>query len=523
LPFADRLHWHHDRLFMEPPGRGHRPVPDRPVFADRFDRPDGAVGASWTLHGEGWRLRGNQMVFQAAGGALASAAPRTEPLVHHVLEANVRFDRSDARSLAGVSPFVSGEDRVDVLVDCARRVLITRGRIGQSDQPERASPLPADFECAAYHQILTTRSDDRIVVELDGVRAQQREFPFGGRPGGVALIAGGPGVEFDGIALTSAYDDAFDAPARGWTMASGTWLAAEGVLQQVAGGAAQAVALKGERGVEYEFAASLRWREGEGIAALAGIVAAAAEDGALVTAGFNRDLWPFARFIVRHVTAAGVQPLAEIEMPRGFRYDEFHTLRVARQGDAFTFFLDGAAVAALRVPIGPSRPGVFTEGVRADFDEARMKRTVVGQNLLLDGGFESEQWRDGQPSSGNVWRFAGAARMNACCAHSGGKRLLIAGGAGEARQTLRLPPGSYVAYARIRAQGDTNARLVVEHGGKTAVATEPGSAEWMLVSVAFTVTGREAPIAVGFVASPRPATDDYAAADDLYLAEVPRE
>ena len=519
MPYVDRLYWHHDRMYLERPTGGHRPPPDRPVFADAFNRTDGPLGDAWETSGGDWRLADGRALQSAGTAEPAVAAPRTEPLVNHVFEANLRMTGPDAS--AGVSPFVAGADRVEVWLDCSRRALITRGRLGGTEQPVESASLPDGFDCAAYHQILTTRNEDRLSVELDGVRLQRRDLPLGGRAGGVALLASSAGVEFDGVALTSGYADAFDSPAGGWSVTSGTWLTTEGLFQQVAGGATRGIAVKGEPGRRYEFAASVRWREADAIASLAGIVAAATAAGDLVVAGFNRDLWPFSRFVVRHLTGAGVKSSIEVELPRGFRYEEFHALRAVRQGDAFTFFLDGAPVVATRFALGPSRPGLFTEGVRADFGEARMTRLGVAQNLLLDGGFESEQWDGGRPAQGNVWQFSGAARANACCAHSGGKRLLVAGEAGEARQVVSgLPAGSYVLHAWVQGRGAAQARLFVEGASPRAQAVSAGAGGgWTLVSVPFTVSGA-APVTVGFGADPRPGTDDYAAADDVYLTEV---
>ena len=518
LPFADRLYWHHDRLFMETPTRGHRPPPDRPVFEDLFNRGDGPLGESWDTAGGEWRVAGGRARQSGRVAGIAAAMPRTEPLVNHVFEANVRIDPAGGAGQAGVSPFVSDTERVDVLVDCSRRTVITRGRVAGGEQPEQATPLAPDFDCGAYHQILTTRNEDHITVELDGVRVQQRAFALDGRAGAAALLATGPGVEFDAVALTAAYEDAFDRPAQGWDAVSGTWLTGEGLFQQVAGGAGRAVAVKGEAGRRYEFSTGVRWAEGDAISSLAGVVAGATAGGDLLLAGFNRDLWPFSRFIVRHVTSSEVKSAIEIDLPRGFRYDEFHTLRVVRQDDAFTFFLDGAPVAAVRVPLAPSRPGLFTEGVRADFDDARMKRLVLTHNLLLDGGFESEQWSGGKPAQGNAWQFSGAARLNACCAYSGGRRLLIAGGEGEARQVVSgLAPGGYVLHARVRS-ADAGTLVFVEGAGAGEPSVQPAGEGWTAVTVPFTVCGSDAPVTVGIRARPQAGAGGYAAADDFYIA-----
>ena len=517
MPFLGRLYWHHERMFVEPPSRGHREPPDRPVFADLFNRSDGPLGSSWETSGGDWSVAGGQARQSASAGEPVLATPRTSPLVNYVFEANLRIP--DGAGTAGVAAFVSGTDRIDIRLDCRRGVLTTTGRLDGTAQAEESTRLSADFKCDAYHQILTTRNEDRLTVDLDGVHVQRRSLPFGGRPGAVALLASGAGIEFDGIALTSAYEDDFDT-ADGWLSRSGTWIATEGVFQQVAGGPGRGVALKGEPETEYEFSASVRWRESDSVESLAGIVAAAGENGELVLAGFNRDLWPFSRFVVRHIVGAGVKATFEAELLRGFRYDEFHTLRVVRQGDGFQFFLDGAETIAARIPVGAARPGVFTEGVRADFDSVRMKRLNVARNLLLNGGFESEQWDGGKPVMGNPWQLSGSARANSCCAHSGGKRLLVSGDAGEARQVVNgLAPGSYILHARVLSGGVADSRLMVEGAEPRSPSSpvEPASG-WALVSVPFTVDSSRAPVAVVFSARPRPGTTGFAAADDFYLA-----
>jgi GH43 family beta-xylosidase len=518
MPFADRLYWHHDRLFMDPPTRGHRTPPDRPLLTDRFDRADGPLGGAWTTSGGQWHVAGGRAIQSADGSDPASATPAAERLVDHVFEANVRIGGSAEAALAGVAPFVLDADRVEVWIDCNRRVLATRATLAGSKHPETVTPLPADFVCDAYHQILTTRNGDALIVEVDGVRMQRHRLPLGGRAGNVALLARGRGVEFDGVALTSAYEDAFDALAEGWQARSGTWVTTEGLFQQVAGGGVRSVALKGEPATAYEFAASVRWREGDAIGSLAGIVAAATDAGDLVLAGFNRDLWPFSRFTVKYVPAAGTPATLEVELPRGFRYEEFHTVRTVRQGDGFSFFLDGAPAIAARFPIAAARPGLFTEGVRADFDDARMKRLGVTDNLLLDGSFESDQWDGGKPAQGNVWQFTGSARMNACCGHTGGKRLLVTGGPGEARQPVSgLAPGAYTLHAWVRGSGAAETRVFVE-GAARGHAAVPARGEWTRVSVPFTVGGTGGSVSVGLAARPDSKAGEQIAADDFYLA-----
>ena len=501
--FIDRLHWNHDRMYLAPPSLGMQPVPDRPLVADRFDRGNGALGDGWDVEGASWRVANGE-----ARGSAGNALLTTDPLHHYVFEANVRL--ADAASgAAGVVAHAAGADRVRVWLDADRRALV----VGGGGVPETVTALPEDVRFDVYHQILVTKNAVRLRVALDGVTRQTHDLDLGA--GRVGLWVGEGEARFDGVALTPFFEDAFDAPDATWDVQAGTWLVDEGALHQSAGGAGRHVALKGDPAEDYEFTASVRFRDQESTASTAGVVAAATEAGKMVTVGFDRTIWPFARLWVRHLDDGGVQEAFSVGLPRGFRYEEPHTLRVVKEGERFTVFLDGQEVASARFAVGIARPGLYTEGVRAAFDDARMKRVVVPGNLVLDGSFEALPWEDvdGEPAA--PWRFTDGASVNTCCSYDGLQRLRIAGD-GEAEQVVQgLAPGRYTLYAQALSRGGEAVVRVAPAGGAVREGTAAGEA-WHPVAVDFEVPAGHDSATLTLSGRLR-GDGSYAAIDNVYL------
>ncbi|HXG64997.1 MAG TPA: family 43 glycosylhydrolase [Blastocatellia bacterium] len=521
LTFVDRLYWNHDRMYMEPPALGDLAPPDRPLFADNFNRADGAIGNDWQASGGQWRVAEGQARQSQAGAGIARAIPRAEKLSHYVFEANVRSAAAQRTPSAhvGVSAYyVDAKNHIDVWLDRDRMALITNGMLNGVAVPKQETKLPPGYRFDAYHQILVTKNADRISIAIDGVNLQSRTFDSIAAPATVALQTLNTPADFDGVALTAYFEDSFDNPQVTWTAGGGTWLAEEGALHQVGGGAGRSIALKGDAAENYEFTASLRWRDNESVASVAGIVAAATDAGEMVLAGFDKTIWPFARFRVQRVAQGEVKDSFAVGLPRGFNYDVYHTIRVVRQGSAFTFYLDGKETAAARFPVGAARPGLFTEGVRAAFDDCAMKRLTVPQNLLLNGGFESEQGSDGAASQHNPWKFSGKARPNDCCAHSGQRRLVIQDGDGEATQVIEgLAPGRYTLRAWVTTTGGTEAEIRVTPSGAAAKRASAVGEKWTRVSVDFDVPQGQRTASVAIGARMKGGAQGLVAADDFYL------
>ncbi|MGQ0562124.1 MAG: hypothetical protein ACT443_09645, partial [Gemmatimonadota bacterium] len=443
--------------------------------------------------------------------ALAVAA--APPLAHYVFEANLRMPGST--STAGIAAYYRAADnRLDVWLDRERRVLATSGVLDGRALAERTTSLPADFRFDAWHQLLVTKNADRLGVALDGVTLQQRAVPVA--PASVALASRAGSAEFDGIALTAHYEDSFAEAGHDWITQGGAWLVEQGALHQVAGGAQRYVALKGDAADDYEFTASVRLRDNESTGSQAGIVAAATGTGALVTAGFDRTIWPYARFHVQWIENGALRQALEVEMPRGFDYNAYHTIRAVKQGSGFTFHLDGEEIAAARFPIAWARPGLFTQGARAAFDDAAMKQLGVAQNLVLDGSFEAERWPESAATAGNPWQLAGGALVSMCCAHTGVQRLLLNSAAAKATQVIPdLAPGRYTLLGQVSTkQADAVARVLA--GTRELARGSASDGAWQQLALDFELTAGQNTVTIELSPTPH-STEGFVAADDVFL------
>ncbi len=510
LPFVDRFYWNHDRMFMQQPSLGDLPVPDRPVFSSAgYDSPTARAYRS---------------------GSTMKTTARSDPYTSFVYEVNLRIfpaeiTKSKTASVvrdepAGAGALVFFKDNDNwIRVSLEAKVLALRARIAGKNLSVMARDLPDAFVPEAFHQLLIARNDARIDTQLDGVNLLSAYFEIGGRPAFPGTFSTGMPAEFGYQAVTPFYEDTFDQPQSigSWrTDPGGNWLVQEGALRQVAGASGRSIALKGDAAVNYEFVASLLWIDNDSLTSRAGVVAAAGNgDGDMVLAGFDKNIWPFARFWVQHLAQGEVRDSFSVGLPRGFQYDVYHTIRVMKQGAAFTFFLDGAEIADTRFPFLASRPGVFSEGVRAAFDDVSMKQTMAAQNLVLNGGFESEQWDGAKPAPCNPWTFSGSARVNSCCAHSGLRRLLIESGNGAVQQTIPdLEPGNYSLHAWIFSTAGSAPSLRVDLAGGPGSAPA-GDGSWHRMVLDFTVPPGKSSAVIRFAGTVP--DGGFIAADDFYL------
>jgi GH43 family beta-xylosidase len=504
LPFVDRLYWNHDRMYMNQPSLGDLSVPDRPIFASYGKKDQRQTDVS-------------QIV------------PQLSAYTNFIYEINLRTFARDAKEsrntpteneFAGAGAIVFQKDEnywIHVSIEAG--IVALRAKIAGKLLSPVVHELPPDFVPEALHQLLITRNANRFDVLLDGVHVLTASYNLNGQRGGVGPFSVKMPAEFGYQALTPYYEDVFEAPdsAQSWQAQSGTWLVEQGGLHQVAGGPNRSVVLKGDSTDNYEFTASVLWRDNDSLTSKVGVVAAQ-KNKELVLAGFDKTIWPFARFWVQHVSDGATRDSFSVGLPRGFQYDVYHTIRVIKQSTAFTFFLDGKEIAAARFPIGAAQPGVFTEGARAEFDDLSMKFVVVPQNLILNPGFETEQWDGTHATRDNLWVLSGGARPNDCCAHSGLRRLIITGTEGAAKQLVaNLTPGHYTLHAWVISTGGLESQLSVSDFGGQAVRTAAGGEQWHRVSLDFTIPDGHAEATIHFDAGVPSGSSGYAAADDFYL------
>ena len=334
-----------------------------------------------------------------------------------------------------------------------------------------------------FHQLLLHRDGKRVEVALDGVRAPSVEWVGANR-------LGLSGAEFAGVSVTAGWRSSGIA---GWQKQDDLSFRADSPPSD-----------------HYQFSAALR---PEDLSAplvaqpgptdqkwLAGIVAARDERGGLLTAAYDKAIWPLARLKISYQGRTTL-----VGLPRGFRYDQFHSLRVRRSGDAFTFYLDGREVFSGRYSLAPSQVGVLSQGVKTTFADLCYQQLHGRENLLLNGGFEGE---------GEVWQLSGSARLNESSPHSGLRRLLLREGAAQARQRLLLQPGDYVLHTFLIGTPGQTVRLSANSQSMTAVM----QGQWQAVDLPITVA-RAGPQTISLQGEL--GAEAYAAVDDLYLEARP--
>jgi hypothetical protein len=499
---------------MHQPSLGDLPPPDQPVFSTRGAGNDGFLASEFRK------------------GKTLEVVPQVGQYSSFLYELNLRTFKKDSPSVSvkssedNGSPSGAGaivfqkDEKNQIRVSIEEMNVALRGKLEGKELPAAIRRLPSDYKHEALHQLLVTRNHDRFDVKLDGVNVVSASFPLHGQRGGFGIFSVKTPVEFGYQALTPSYDDTFAAhdSSDSWRQTSGVWLVREGALHQVAGGSGRSVALKGDQTENYEFTASVHWQDNDSLASRAGIVAASTDSREMVVAGFDKDIWPFARFWVQHTSRGEIRESFATGLPRGFQYDAYHTIRVVKQGTGFTFFLDGREIAAKRFPIAAAQPGLYTESARAAFADASMKHLMVAQNLILNAGFETEQWDDGHASKDNPWILSGSARPNDCCARSGQRRLLLSGGDGAAHQVITgLTPGRYHLSAWVISTPETEPRLSATDFGAADVQVFAGGEQWHRVSLDFTVPEGHSSAAIQFDARLPADPGRYAAADDFYL------
>jgi GH43 family beta-xylosidase len=503
MPFVDRLFWDGGRPVVDQPSLALHSPPEMPGFRDLFDQA-GKPGAGWGASSGGtFEVKGGTLRASGSQALLPLAQPPDGP---YLLEVNVALQHD---SRAGVS--LAGEEgqtpRV-VVLDGQNRVLRTGDRV--------LAGFPKSFNANAFHQLILVDDGATVSVLLDGVRRGELSGASGSSP---SLWIESGAADFDGVALSSGFHERFDsgAASAGWQGQGGTFAPSPAGWLQSSQDLAWRV--KGPLRSRYEFSATIFPRDTSAPLVAqagptdakwwAGVVAGRTADQTLLLAGFDKGIWPFSRFRVWMVQGGQAGRALEVGLPRGFRYDVPHTVRVVRDGDAWTVFLDERETLAARLALGDAQPGLFTQGVAATFREASYKQLVVEQNLLLNASFETEQWDGNAPAAGNPWVLSGQVRPNESLAHTGVRRLLFQAGQGQAAQTLALLPGKYRLHVFVLGR---DARLGLSAGSLSrAISVSPG---WSKATFDFEVaTPAETTIAL----KAEVAGGGWMALDDVWL------
>lgn len=358
LPCLDRLYWHGDALWTPAPTITPQPAPALPRLRDLFD--GDRLDPAWTATGGRWRL-GDAEAVQEMAGATEAALAHVEPLgPAWLLEVSARRIEGDGAYGVGLG------EGATVLIDPAAGVLEARA----PDGPPARAALPERFRPEAMHQLVLAHSGTLLQVRLDGLPALALACPAGAA---FALRTERCSAGFAGIALTDHFRDEFldphlDAAGLGWTTVDGgppgaAWRIEAGALSQGEPSGERAV-LKGSVPARFEAGATMRAR-GTGPASGAfGLLLRRGEAGDLaILLSADGRLLVEGRGDLRGVREA-------VDLGAGFDVGAWHTITLARRGEALAIGLDGPALLSLPLPESGYGFGLITRDAEVAFTGA---------------------------------------------------------------------------------------------------------------------------------------------------------
>jgi GH43 family beta-xylosidase len=505
---VDRLYWNAGRPYFMPPTRQEAARPDPGTFRDLFNRADGQPpGKAWSTAGDGrWLLKGRALSQRLVTPAPAIALPTAAPASEYAFDVFLRVTSRRGGARVGVVAWY--QDDVNVLygwLDRATNSLVISGTLGGKPVESRSAALPADTNLKAWHQLRVIKNESHFTFSFDGVRVASVSVQAG--PGVPGLATHGARGEFDGVAYSVWFEDAFRTLPTTWGDApnqsrSGQWRASNGVLSQTSRARGVSQTFKGTASIDLEIGADVRAsRAGATGSSRYGVMAYADE------ANYFRALLDPAgpALVVDAVTAGFAQPTEVVPLPAGFEPGDFNHLRVTKYGSRFEVYVNNRPTASRSVDIGAAIAGLVTEDAAADFDNAFVKWINTPQNLVLNSSFENPQ-----SAATNPWEASGEATARAEGGYYWSASGLVDGGSLRQRVAGLRPSTAYVlsAWGLPPEQG----AATLSAGGEQ-VRLE-GAGGWRRLELVFRTDENGSPVDVVFASSA-----GEARIDDVFLRE----
>jgi hypothetical protein len=405
----DRLEWHAGRPYSGGATITPQPAPPMPQFRDLFDHPDSpGLGDGWTgetgqpLTAEAWQIQNGEALTRH-GIALAQSPARENYLFSASLRllppgepTNVTASQS---LIASPHHPITGAGLIAAEIDAKERVIVALepGRIvlRASSGEEHSASLPEEFRPEVYHHLLIERNAGRIRIHLDGRVVLGGDYAPG--PARVGLWSEAPAA-CDGIALTAHFADDFaQGEARGWWAERNShWDVRDGALLQPESGSSRHEIAKGEALADWELHVDLQLLSGTGAYGIrvrpvngglpveAALFSDAGRPGTpprkLGAGGSDAseepDMSPSPPSTINPPTLRVPEPstswLCRLGperrlLPENFDPTQEHHMRLEKQGEQLSLWLDGEPIAVVQVPADPNRFSLFTHGAAAAF------------------------------------------------------------------------------------------------------------------------------------------------------------
>ncbi|KAL0489967.1 synaptojanin [Acrasis kona] len=527
LPYLSRLFWNADKMFMESPTLAINAVPDWPLFTSVYRN----SASKWIVKSGDWKFS-EQVGFEYHQLSISCKdqktpsviSPNAPPLLDYIFELNYKNLEKSSGGVTIRAIDIDQFNYLDVTIQSSRRSLTINAMFQSERMPEQIVKLIKDnYNEVNLHRITIIKRSSHVTIKLDDIIHSQillKHIPAS--PSSVSLIVRNTTAVFSGISITHFYEHDFnDKLDSFWMVKDGEWSVDRGTLYQ---NSLSGLILRGQPTYTYELTCDVHLLDAINATSTSGVVAAYNSiDAEVVFVGFQKSYWPSAQLVVTRSKDGNTVESYSVPLPRGFLYDQSHNIRVSKQRDLFTVYLDNYEMLSHRFESlsGESYSGLYTQGTKASFDNMRWKRLGVDGNLLLNGGFETQF--EGNPQiNGNPWLFEGSVKPNMCCAHTGLFRAVFTYGKGFISQKLTcLPVGTYVVVVYLSGSSNQKIDLSILADGQAvsqvdSMKTLTGETAWEKHSLEFNLVKDTCDIVV-VLSADITTRKSIIAADDFYL------
>ncbi|WP_219835732.1 glycoside hydrolase family 43 protein [Paenibacillus sp. R14(2021)] len=200
------------------------------------------------------------------------------------------------------------------------------------------------------------------------------------------MYVAGPSYALQDAPALPAFRDLFESPggeqalSTAWEVLSGTWQAANGEALQTERSAVRAAVTKETFG-SIVMEVSLNWQH-DHRGGLYGLYPcyASADDYVITLLDVGQ------RLLVTYAVSGGVKhAVKEVRLPRDFRFDVFHLLRVERTGTRYVIQLDGVTRVEADFPLSEGRAGLVTLQTSAAFAGVEITRHIALEERMPEG------------------------------------------------------------------------------------------------------------------------------------------
>lgn len=372
----DRMFWNHDKIWTCGPTTSPMEVPQKPDFQDWFDGKDGDLPKdSWKELGGTWRINNNELKQKSTNSDESVLLQKTAA-INYVYEVNLMLDKDIHAGDYGL--YASYKDKDNylkvVLIPSKKRVEI-QTRTDGDETVITSRQLNEDFDYNSFHQLLLYKNTGELKLIIDGIPYLTGKTKLEG--GAIGLTTNNVAATFDGIALTSYFEDSFDSEPVSIKEAGyiGSQLSNFEIKGHELIGTAkteEAGIFKGEELENYEFTTDIRHVGKDLTDQNFGVYGVYKDKKNYARLTFKQDKFPGKYYLEIEIREGNKKTCNTIDLkdlPYGaYAPNDYHTLRVTKKGAKLAIYVDGIKVGESIVNIDFGRIGLTSGKGYTAFD-----------------------------------------------------------------------------------------------------------------------------------------------------------